>query len=74
MRYAVIDVKDGDMFDTNYKTKEEALKAADKAWAYLTEKEKKNREAFYVVECEKDDEEAPDYYDGNIVKDYKNEF
>lgn len=71
MKYIVIDIKDGDMFDKEFDSKDEALKNADKDWNYLTENEKKSREAFYVLESVNPDEDAENHYDGNVIKNYK---
>lgn len=70
MKYIIIDSKNGDMFTEEFETREEAINAADRAWTYLTEKDKKRREAFYVLESVNPDPEAVDHYDGNLVKNY----
>lgn len=71
MRFLVIDVKNGDMFDKAYATREEAIAQADREWNSLTEYDKKQRECFYVLESVTDDEEAENRFDGNVIKEYK---
>ena len=70
MKYLVIDVKDGDMFVEGYETKHEALERATYLWNSLTDKEKKDRDEFYVLESVSPDETAPNHYDGQVIKDY----
>ena len=68
MRYIIIDVKNGDMFNKEFNSKEEALKQAEIDFSYLTKADLKEREAFYVLESINPDEEADNHYDGDIVK------
>lgn len=71
MKYVVMDNKNGDLFNTEHETKEQALACAEEKWSYLTEKEKKDRESFFVLESENPDEEAENHFDGDIIKKYK---
>lgn len=71
MKYVVVDCKNGDMFDTEHETKEQALACAEEKWSHLTKEEKKDRESFFVLKSENPDEEAENHFDGDIIKKYK---
>lgn len=71
MKYVIIDNKNGDLFSTEHETKEQALACAEEKWSHLTEKEKKDRESFFVLESENPDEEAENHFDGDVIKKYK---
>lgn len=71
MKYVVVDYTNGDDFNTEHETKEQALACAEEKWSHLTEKEKKRRESFFVLESENPDEEAENHFDGDIIKKYK---
>lgn len=73
MKYILIDVKNGDMFDKEFSTREEAIKQADIEWNHLSKADKEHTEAFYILESVNPDEDAENHYDGNIVKDYLKE-
>ena len=68
MKYIIIDVKKGDMFNKEFDNKAEALKQAEIDFSYLTKADIKEREAFYVLESANPDEEAENHYDGEVVK------
>lgn len=68
MKYIIIDVKKGDMFNKEFDNKAEALKQAEIDFSYLTKADIKEREAFYVLESINPDEEAENHYDGEVVK------
>ena len=68
MKYIIIDVKKGDMFNKEFDNKAEALKQAEIDFAYLTDYDKKQRSDFYVLESANPDEEAENHYDGEVVK------
>ena len=68
MKYIVMDYSDGDYFTEEFEDKEEAIREADGQWEHLTRCEQKRRTAFYVLESINPDEDAPDHYDGDIVK------
>lgn len=74
MKYILIDEKDGDMFDKEFATKEEAIQAADIEWSYLTSQEKLKRSSFYVLESANENEDSENHFDGNVIKDYKNTY
>lgn len=71
MKYIVMDFKNGDFFADEFSSKQEALQEAEEQWEQLTERDQQHREAFYVLESVNPDEDAPDHYDGNIVKRWK---
>ena len=68
MKYIIMDFKDGDFFTDEFSSKKEALQEAEEQWEQLTEHDQQRRTAFYVLESINPDEEAPDHYDGDIVK------
>lgn len=71
MKYIIMDFKDGDFFADEFENKEEALQEAEGQWEHLTRCDQKRRTEFYVLESVNPDEDAPDHYDGNIVKRWK---
>lgn len=71
MKYIVMDFKNGDLFADEFEDKEEAVQEAERQWEQLTSYEQKHRTAFYVLESVNPDEDAPNHYDGNIVKRWK---
>ena len=73
MKYVLIDVFNGDMFNEEFSGLEEAINKADYYWNNLTDSEKKKRTAFYVLDSVNPDEEAIDHLDGDIIKDYIND-
>lgn len=70
MRYLLIDEKNGDIFEKAFETKEQAIAAGDREWAGLTAYDKKQRDAFYILESVTDDADAQNRYDGDVIKDY----
>lgn len=71
MKYIIMDYVDGDCFTDEFESKEEALQEAEGQWEHLTRYDQKHRTEFYVLESVNPDEEAPDHYDGDIVKRWK---
>lgn len=71
MKYIVADFKDGDFFTDEFDTREEALQEAEEQWEQLTEHDQQRRTAFYVLESINPDEDAPNHYDGGIIKRWK---
>ena len=71
MKYIIMDYVDGDCFTDEFENKEEALQEAEGQWEHLTRYDQKHRTEFYVLESVNTDEDAPDHYDGNIVKRWK---
>ena len=70
MKYILIDQTMTDSFDEEFNNLEEAIKAGDRAFDQLTEHDKKQRTAFYLLESINPDESAENHYDGNIVKEW----
>lgn len=70
MKYIIIDEKNGDIYDTECATREEALKEAEKQWNQLSEFDKKKRTRFEVLESVNPDEEAENHFDGDIIKSW----
>lgn len=71
MKYIIVDVKDGDMFTEEFRSKDEAIKRLDYLWDHLTPNEQEKREAFYLIESANPDPEAEDHLDGYIIEYYK---
>ena len=71
MKYIIMDYADGDCFTDEFEDKAEALREAEGQWNQLTRYDQKRRTAFYVLESVNPDEDAPDHYDGDIVKRWK---
>lgn len=69
MKYLVIYAK-GNEFVEEFDNKEDAFKNADYQWAHLTRNEKRNCDAFYVLESVNPDEEAEDHMDGDVLREY----
>lgn len=70
MKYVIVEVVKEDMFNEEYETAEEAIKAADVIWEHLSNFDKKQRTEFYVLESENPDENAINHMDGTPIKIY----
>jgi hypothetical protein len=70
MKYVVMDQTKTDLFNTECATLDEAIKEADKQFAYLTNAEKKQRTAFFVLESVDPDEDSERHFDGDVIKQY----
>lgn len=70
-RFIYIEGMKGSEWPEEYNTLEEALKAGDYNWSHKCEADKKALDYAYILESVNPDEEAPDHYDGNPVKIYK---
>lgn len=69
--YILIDDRGTDLYTEEYTSPEEALKDAEMQWDHLTDREKANCEAFYLIKSENPDEEAENHLDGDLVKSWK---
>ena len=72
--YILMDWKGDDCFPEYYDTAEEGIKAGDRDWDHLTEREKRERRAFYLLKTVDPDPESEYHYDGDIIKDWKEEW
>lgn len=70
MKYIFMNESKNGLVIEEFKTAEEACARADQVFNALFDTDKKNLEAFYVLESVNPDDEAPDHFDGNIVRDY----
>lgn len=61
----------GEIFTEEYDAAEEAIKAGEIAWSYLTETEKNKCDGFYVLESINPDADAENHLDGTPVKAWK---
>ena len=69
MKYIVMDERKdgtGDLFNDEYATAEEAIRAAKWKWSYLTNREKKER-TIWVLESVNPDEESEHHFDGDVI-------
>lgn len=70
MKYIVMDETKTDIFTVEFDNLPDAINYADIAYGCLTNYDKKQRIAFYVLESVNPDEEAEDHHDGEILKQY----
>lgn len=70
MKYVVVDERKNDMFTKEFDTEIEARKEADRQWDAMSEYDKKQCEAFYILESDDPDVDAPNHLDGWYVKQY----
>lgn len=71
MKYIVMDYKSGDLFTEEFDSEEEAIVAAEYDWEYLTDKEKNEREEFFILKSTNPDVDAENHLDGDIVRRWK---
>ena len=71
MRYILIDQRRNDMFTEEFESKDQAIMAGESSWNSMSDYDQKHCEAFYVLESVNPDEDAPDHFDGNPVKEWK---
>jgi len=68
MRFILIDqILNGDMFNKEFATEEEAVLKAKSEWETFSDSDKERRESFYVIESVNPNEKAEDHFDGDIV-------
>lgn len=70
MKYILFDQTETDAFTSEFDNLDEAIKAGDRDFGYLTDNDKKHRTAFYLLESCEPDEEAEYHYDGKIIKEW----
>lgn len=68
MKYIVIDEVNGDIFDKEFDSKEEAIKEADYRFNHMSDHDKKRTAELYVLESVNPDPESEDHFDGDIIK------
>lgn len=71
MKYILMDDCGSDIFTKEFNNAEEAISEGDRDWEYLTEYDKKRRNAFYLLESVNEDPESDEHFDGDIVKSWK---
>ena len=72
MEYIYITGKKGNEWSEEYFTKKEAINAANYEWDHMCEADKKSIDYAYILKSVNPDEDAPDHFDGDIIKIYKN--
>jgi hypothetical protein len=73
MKYLSIYMK-GDWFVDEFGTAQEAIDRAAEIFNHLTEREKEAAEGLYVLESVNPDEEADNHLDGDVVRDFLEEW
>lgn len=71
MEYIYITGKKGSEWPEEFETLEEAEKFATYEFNYMTEADKEALEYAYILKSVNPDTEAPNHYDGDIIKIYK---
>lgn len=71
-QYILIEIKNGDWFTKYFETEEEGIKGGDFAFSYLTKVDKNHTEGFYLIKSANPDPDAPDHFDGDVIKDWLN--
>lgn len=72
MKYAIIDIiNNGDSFENIYEHEAEAINAADREWARMSDCDKNRRLSYAVVYAEVDEDECIDLNTATVVKSYK---
>ena len=71
MKYIVIDTRKNDEFTKEFEKADEAVAWAEYEWDRMTEHDKKDCAAYYVLESVNPDEDAEDHFDGNPIKTFK---
>lgn len=72
-KYFVI-MNKGDEFEEEFERVEDAIIEAEYSFAHLTENEKKGYSGFYILATENLDIEEDGYMDGDVVKDFLEEW
>ena len=67
MKYIVIDTRKNDEFTKKFEKADEAVAWAEYEWDRMTEHDKKDCAAYYVLESVNPD----DHFDGNPIKTFK---
>lgn len=72
MKYAIIDmINNGDSFESIYEHEAEAINAADREWARMSDHDKNRRLTYAVVYAEVDEDGCVDMNTASVVKSYK---
>ena len=71
MKYILIDDCDSDIFTKEFENVQDAIEEGNRDFDYLTEYDKKRRNAFYLLESVNEDTEADDHFDGDVLKSWK---
>ena len=73
MKYIIWDERENDkVYPEEYDNKEEAIRVANTWWKnWITDEDKKHIVAFYVIESENPDRDAPNHYNGIEIKRFK---
>lgn len=72
MKYAIIDmINNGDSFESIYEHEAEAINAADREWARMSNFDKNRRLTFTVVRAEADEYGCVDMNTAIVVKSFK---
>lgn len=70
--YVLIDeIKNGDCFDQDFSTLEEAIAEAEVQWDYLSDSDKRRRGFFGIIITEHPDPEDEAHLDGDVLWERK---
>lgn len=72
--YLVIDIKDGDEFESEFSSLDAAMTEAHYEWSLLTYAERNKREEFFIAERRSDDPNDVEYFNYDVIKDFKKEW
>lgn len=70
MLYLVISGKMGSEWIDEYETKKAAIDAANYEYNHMCKGDKESTDYMYILKSVNPDEDAPNHYDGDIVKIY----
>jgi hypothetical protein len=70
MLYLLITGKKGSEFCDEFETKKEAITAGNYEFRHLEKDDIKNTDYMYILKSVNPDPDAPNHYDGDIVKIY----
>lgn len=71
MEFIVMDEKNGDIFNKEFGTEQQAIEYASSEWERMSEHDKKHCDEYYVLKSANPDEEAENHFDGNVVLKFK---
>jgi hypothetical protein len=71
MKYIAVDETRGDIFSQEFDNAADAVKYADIYWNNKSEHDKADCSAYYTLESQNPDKEAPDHFDGSVIRTYK---
>ncbi len=71
MKFAIVDTKNGDVFEEIFDDSDSALEKADSEWNGMTEYDKKRRSSYFVCGFDPDEDGCIDMETAILLKRYK---